>query len=128
MYPGVHAQTNPDKPAYLMAATDEVVTYRDLDERSNRLAQLLRARGLQTGDHIALFLENHIRFFEVCWAARRSRLYYTALSSRLTPAEAAYIVNDCEAKVFLTTAAKREAAVEIVPQPPGVHTWLMIDG
>ena len=32
MYPRVHAATNPDKPALVMAGSGEVVTYRELDE------------------------------------------------------------------------------------------------
>src|SRR5438093_83862 len=41
MYPAVHAKTNPDKPAVIMAGEGRVVTYRELDDRSNQLAQLL---------------------------------------------------------------------------------------
>ena len=40
--------------------------------------------GAPAGDHIALFLENNPRFFEICWGAQRSGLFYTAISSRLT--------------------------------------------
>ena len=36
MYPGAHAKTSPDKPAYIMAATGQVVTYRQLDQASNK--------------------------------------------------------------------------------------------
>src|SRR5687768_11457510 len=108
MYPGVHAQNIPDKPAYVMATSGEVVTYRQLDERSNRLAQLFRAAGLQRGDNVALLMENHPRYFEICWAAQRSGLLYTAISSRLTAPEAAYILNDCAARVFITSDAKRD--------------------
>ena len=50
--------------------------------------------GLGVGDRIALMLENHPRYFEICWAAQRSGLTFTALSTRLTDAEAAYIVDD----------------------------------
>jgi long-chain acyl-CoA synthetase len=110
MYPGVHATTTPDKPAYVMAGSGEVVTYRQLDERSNQVAQLLRAAGLQRGDSIAFMLENSARFFEICWGAQRAGLYYTAISSRLTAPEAAYIVQDCGASVFITSAANREVA------------------
>ena len=78
MHPSIHAQTHPDKPAYIMAATGETVTYRQLDEQSNRIAQLFRSLGLKAGDHIALFLENNARFFEICWGAQRSGLIYTA--------------------------------------------------
>ena len=98
MYPGQHAESFPDKPAYIMADSGETVTYRQLDERSNRCAHLLRSLGLVPGDSIAIFMENHARFLEICWAAQRSGLYYTAISSRLTAAEVAYIVGDCGAR------------------------------
>ena len=85
----------------------EVVTYRQLDERSNRLAHLLRGAGPAAGATTSpSCIENHPRFLEVLWAAQRAGLYYTAINSRLTAGEAAYIVNDCGARVFLTSAAK----------------------
>ena len=77
MYPGHHAKTSPDKPAAISATTGEVVTYAELDARSNRLAQLLWSEGLRRGDHIAVFLETHLRYFEVAWAADRSRARFT---------------------------------------------------
>ena len=128
MYPGTHAETMPDKAAYVMAATGEVVTYGQLDERSNRLAHLFRDAGLERGDQIALMMENRPEFFEVLWAAQRAGLYYTAISSRLTAAETAYILNDCNAKVFVTTDTKRDVAVELIPETPGVQVRLMIGG
>ncbi|MEX2659054.1 MAG: AMP-binding protein [Acidimicrobiales bacterium] len=128
MYPGAHAQAIPDKVAYVMAGSGEAVTYRELDERSNRLAHLFRAAGLRRGDGIALLLENHPRFFEICWAAQRSGLYYTAISTRLTAAEAAYIVNDCGAQVFITSAYKRDVAEGVADTSPEVSMRLMVDG
>jgi long-chain acyl-CoA synthetase len=128
MYPGTHAETMPDTPAYVMAGTGEAVTYRELNERSNRLAHLFRDAGLQRGDQISLMMENRREFFEILWAAQRAGLYYTAISSRLTPAEAAYIVNDSNSKVFITSDSKRDVAVEIIPETPGVQVRLMIGG
>jgi long-chain acyl-CoA synthetase len=128
MYPAAHAQTTPDKPACVMAGSGRVVTYRQLDEGSNRCAQLFRSLGLTTGDSIALCMENHPRFFEITWAAQRSGLYYTPISSRLTPAEMEYIIGDCGARVFITSAYKRDAAAELSDRICGVRTRLMIDG
>jgi long-chain acyl-CoA synthetase len=128
MYPGTHAREIPDVPAFVMAGSGEAITYRELDERSNRLAHLLRDAGLRRGDHIALLMENNPRFFEVCWAAERSGLYYTAISSRLTPAEAAYIIDDCGARAFITSAAKRDVAEAVVPDTPKVELRLIFDG
>jgi long-chain acyl-CoA synthetase len=84
MYPAVHAKATPDKPAYIMARSGQIVTYKELDDRSNQCAQLFRSLGLVPGDCIALCMENHPRFLEICWAAQRSGLYYSAISSRLT--------------------------------------------
>ena len=101
MYPGEHAKTAPDRPAIVMARSGEVVTYRELDERSNRLAHLLRAAGLKRGDHFAVFMENHPRYVECCAAGERAGLYYTAANSFLTAGELAYILNNSLAKALI---------------------------
>jgi long-chain acyl-CoA synthetase len=128
MYPATYAHITPDKPAYIMAATGEAVTYRQLDERSQRCAQLFYARGLRPGDHVALCLENHPRWFEITWAAQRSGLYYTPISTRLLATEVAYIVNDCGAQLFITSRYKHEMAHALTASTPAVHTRLMLDG
>ena len=128
MHPYVHAKTHPDKPAYIMAATGEAVTYRQLDDQSNRIAQLFRAAGLRAGDHISLFLENNPRFFEICWGAQRSGLIYTAISSRLTAAEVDYIVTDCGAKLFVTSKYLADRAAELGRLMKGVTDRYMLDG
>ncbi len=115
MYLGTLAKQHPDKTAYVMAAGGERVSYRELDERSNQGAQLFRALGLRPGDGIAILLENHPRFFEICWAAQRSGLYYTPISYRLTAPEVEYIVRDCGAKVFIASPATRDVAGAIAP-------------
>jgi long-chain acyl-CoA synthetase len=128
VYPGAHAETHPDKPAYVMAATGQVVTYRELDDEANRLSQLFRAAGLQPGDHMAFCLENHPRFLAVAWGAQYAGLYYTAISSRLTSEEVEYIVNDCGAQVFITSAYKADVASHVVDEMPDVKVRLMLDG
>src|ERR1700735_4119451 len=129
MHPGIHAKSNPSKAAYIMAATGKVVTYRELDDESNRAANLLRSLGLKPGDTVALFAENHHRYHQILWAAQRSGLYYTAISSRLTAEEAAYIVNDSGAKVFITTHAMANVASRVdAAVIPGIIKRYMMDG
>src|SRR4030081_2085156 len=101
--PSVHARSQPDKIAYQMAGSGKAITYRELDQLSNQGAQLFRALGLKAGDHIAFLIENRLAFMEICWAAQRSGLYFTAISRYLTQDEIAYIVKDCGARVFITT-------------------------
>ncbi|MBN8980847.1 MAG: acyl-CoA synthetase [Rhizobiales bacterium] len=117
-HPSIHAQSTPDKVAYRMAKSGEAITYRQLDERSNQGAHLFRALGLKRGDHIAFLMENTLAFMEICWAAQRSGLFYTAISRYLTADEIAYIVKDCGAKVLITTPKCVEAVLPILPTAP----------
>ncbi len=122
-----HAERTPDKPAFIMARTGEVTTYQELENRSNQVAQLFRSLGLTRGDAVALFLENTKYYFEICWAAQRSGLYFTCISSRLTASEVDYIVRDCSAKVFITSISKKDVAQELTSLLPDTLTFLMID-
>ncbi|WP_067824031.1 acyl-CoA synthetase [Actinomadura kijaniata] len=128
MHLGQIAEETPDKPAVIMAGTGRVITYRELNEESNRLAQLLHAEGLRAGDHIAFMLENHPLYLAIAWAAQRAGLYYTAISSRLQADELAYIVDNCEARVFISSAALRDTAAAVAERTPRVSLRLMLDG
>jgi acyl-CoA synthetase (AMP-forming)/AMP-acid ligase II len=128
MHPKIHAVQNGSKPAYIMAESGEVVTYAQLDARSNQLAQFFRANGVQIGDGIAIFMENNARYLEVTWAAQRAGLYYTAISSRLTAEEAAFIIADCNAKILITSAGMAQVAAQMVERTPNLKRRLMIGG
>ena len=128
MYLGDHALRDPGKAALIHAATGTTVSYRELDARSNRLAHLLRSQGLRRGSHIALLMENNPRFMEVVWAALRAGLYVTAINRYLTPDEAAYVVNDCDAEALVTSFAMREVAAPLAGLIPGCRVRLMTDG
>ncbi|WP_417515113.1 AMP-binding protein [Minwuia sp.] len=126
MHPGINGAERPDKPAYIMASTGEVVTHGDLDRRSNKGAHYFRSLGLQHGDAIAICMENNRHFLEICWAAHRAGLYYACTSSYLTAPEVAYIVNDCAAQVFISSVAKADVAKDVPVQTPNIHTCLMV--
>ena len=113
----------------MMVGSGETLTYRELDERSNQLAHLLRAQGLGPGDHIALFMENQIRYMEIVWAALRSGIYVTAVNSFLSAEEVTYIIDDCDARVVVSSRAKAEVVAAVDPaSTPKVERWLMADG
>jgi len=127
MYPGKWAQEFPDKPAVINSVTGAHVTYKQLDDRSNQLAQLWWEQGLRTGDHVAVFLENHLNYLEVVWAALRSGLYITSINRYLTTEEAGYILNDCEAQSVVASARIIEAD-GLKAYAPRCASWLSIDG
>jgi long-chain acyl-CoA synthetase len=127
MYPGTVAATDPDRPAVVMGSGG-VVTYGELNDGSIRLVRLLRAAGLRPGDHFAVMVENHPRYCEVVWAALRAGFYVTAINSHLTAGEAAFIVDDCDAQILVTSATLADAARAMVDHTPKIRRRLMLDG
>lgn len=79
-------------------------SFAQLNARCNQLARALRERGLQAGDGVALMCSNRIEFAEVFWATRRAGLRFTPINWHLTAEEAAYIVNDSDAKALFLDA------------------------
>ncbi|MEO6988844.1 MAG: AMP-binding protein [Aquihabitans sp.] len=128
MFPGIHAETAPDRLAVVMTNSGETLTYAELDERANRLANLFRSLGLEPGDHVALCVENQARFFEVAWGAHYAGLVYTFTSTRLTGEELAYIVDDCGARVYIGSAVTREQSEAIIDATPNVEARFLIGG
>jgi long-chain acyl-CoA synthetase len=128
MYTGTHARLRPLQPAFIMASSGEAVTYAELEARSNRLAHLLRKRGLRRLDHYAIFMENNSRYLEACGAGERSGLYFTCVNSYLTPGELAYIVNNSESRVLITSMAKLDIAREALKECPKVELCIVADG
>jgi acyl-CoA synthetase (AMP-forming)/AMP-acid ligase II len=127
-HPSVTAQTYPHKPAIIMGQSGEMVTYAQLDERSNQGAQLFRALGVAKGEHIALMMENNRQFLEICWAAQRAGIIYTPISTHLQFEEAAYILENCNARVLIGSYRLRELAQRLRQGRDGLAGWLMVGG
>ena len=128
MYATRYAEEHPDRPAFVMASTGETVSLREFEERSNQLAHFLRAHGLERLGHYSIFMENNDRYLEACGAGERSGLYYTCINSYLTADEMAYIVNNSESTVLITSAAKCDVAVEALAQCPNLSLVLVVGG
>lgn len=126
---GSRAAVAPDRPAVIMAGTDEVRTYGDVDDASVRLARHLRSRGLRTGDHLGLLTENRPEFFDVVWAANRAGLYVTPVNWHLSPAEAGYVIGDCDATALVASAGLAAVVDALDPEDlAAVATRLSVGG
>ncbi|MET0335881.1 MAG: AMP-binding protein [Rhizobacter sp.] len=105
------ARVMPDAPAIVSEAGSR--SFAELNARCNQLVRALQARGLQPGDGIALMCSNRVEFAEVFWASRRAGLRITPVNWHLTAEEAAYIVNDCDAKALFFDARFAGVAQEL---------------
>ena len=120
------ALENPDKPAYIMAGSNEVITNLQLEERANKCAHMFREMDLKIGDNLAIFMENNAQFLEICCAAARAGIIYTAISSYLKISEIEYIVNNSRAKMFITSEVKSDIASKLIDLIPNVTTRIMV--
>ena len=127
MYAAEHASRHPDQPLFVFASTGAVTTYAEYEAAANQLAHLYRAQGLKRRDHVAFLMENNIHLLFSEGAAERTGLYYTCINSYLSVDEAAYIVNDSEAAVFITTATKLDVGAHLPSRCPAVQRWLVAD-
>ncbi|OMC55895.1 acyl-CoA synthetase [Mycobacterium sp. IS-836] len=108
-----------DKPAVILHPSGTVVTFDDLEARANRLARRFREAGLREGDTVAILMENNEHIHAVMWAARRSGLYYVPINTHLTPAEAAYIIDNSSARAIVGSGALRETCEGLAQHLPG---------
>lgn len=113
MFPGTHALTTPDKPALIMAATGQQVSFAELEDRSLRLANWLRAQGFERGDVVAMVSDNDARIFDVYWATQRAGLYLTAINHHLRPDEIGYILENSGAKAIFKGRLNADCTLEL---------------
>jgi long-chain acyl-CoA synthetase len=106
--PAWWAAIAPDRPAIIAPTGNR--TYRELDEHANQLVRRLRAAGLCAGDGVALLCSNRAEFAEVWSACQRGGFRLTTVNWHLTGDEAAYIVQDCQAKAFIAEATNGDLA------------------
>ena len=116
-----------NKPAIILYPSGTVVTFDDLEARANRLAHRFRQAGLSEGDSVAILMENNEHIHAVMWAARRSGLYYVPINTHLTAAEAAYIIDNSNAKAIVGSAALRDTLAGLAEHlPNGLPELLLI--
>jgi acyl-coenzyme A synthetase/AMP-(fatty) acid ligase len=128
MHLGAQTDRHPDKAALIFADQDRVVTYRQLDERSNRVARAFAAWGLRHGDGVAVVLANEEHFFDFYWAAMRTGLYFTPVNWHLSAEEMRYVVDDCDARVLVASARFAEQIGDIGSSAGKIERRIAVGG
>lgn len=89
------ARTTPDLVLFTMRG-EHARTYAQVDEYASRLANGLLDSGLRSGDRIAVWADDSVEYLETYFAAARAGLVIVPINARLTPREAAVLVDDSE--------------------------------
>ncbi|MGD8584903.1 MAG: AMP-binding protein, partial [Chloroflexota bacterium] len=96
------AHLTPDREALLEAATGQRYTYRQLNERANRLANFLQGKlGVQKGDRVSILAHNSVIYLDLLYGLAKIGAIFAPLNWRLVARELSYIVNNCGSKVLL---------------------------
>ncbi len=120
------AATTPDATAVISAAGNR--SFAELAANANRLARALGSRGLEPGDAVALLAPNQPVFVETYYACQRGGFRLTTVNWHLTPEEAGYIVDDCEAKALITAAPLSDLARSCLEHAPACKVALVAGG
>jgi len=135
----IYAQTQPDKPGVIDDRPDGSVvvwTYAELEAQSNRVANLLLSLGAGPGHKVLWCGPNSPEVLAVMGAARKIGAIAVPLNYRLTPEEAAYIIDHSDAEIAYVDyehapmfAALRDRLAKVRhiiavggPAPPGLLT------
>nr|WP_101756853.1 AMP-binding protein [Oceanicoccus sp. KOV_DT_Chl] len=103
-------------------------SFKQLNDRINRIAHLLLDRGYQRGDGIAILSGNRPEFIEVRFAAHRIGARLTTVNWHLSAEEIAYIVDDCDAVALFADVRTSEAAEKAIKQATKLKVSLGFGG
>ncbi|WP_346772964.1 condensation domain-containing protein, partial [Rhodococcus sp. 14C212] len=109
---------NPD--AVAVSCEGDEVTYRELDERSNRLARLLIERGAGPDRYVAIGLPRSIESVAAVWAVAKTGAAFVPVDPSYPPERISYILRDCGAVAGVTVGSERGRL-------PGTVQWMALD-
>ena len=119
-----HGQERPDQVAIVYGERE--VSWRELDETSNQLANALLAAGVQANDRIARIEKNGPDYFELAFAASKINAVLVDVNWRLAPAEVRQIVDDAGAKLLFVGADFAPQLDNIVAVLASVETTILL--
>jgi malonyl-CoA/methylmalonyl-CoA synthetase len=99
-------------------------TFGELDARSNRVANALKARRLAQGDRLCVYLANRLEFLDLYLASVKLGLIFVPINILYREREISHILSDAEPKLFVTEkdlasleaeAAKQSSSLEVLP-------------
>jgi fatty-acyl-CoA synthase len=124
---GERARLTPEKIGLVDVALQQRFTYRELNERAERVAAMWQNTcGLGKGDRLGILAHNRLEFLDAFFAAGKSGVVLVPLNTRLTISELEYIVRDSGLKALLHAGDFAETIQKLKQSVPLDH-WLALD-
>jgi len=89
----------PDKLALVCAG--QRLTYADIDQCANRLANALRHHGVRRGDRVVIFLKNGVEAVVAIFATLKAGGAFVVVNQTTKPEKLVYILNNCRATTLV---------------------------
>lgn len=102
-------------------------TYRQLEERANRLAHHLQSIGVGPGDHVSLHMRNRIEYVEALMACMKVRAVGINTNYRFTADELAHVYGDSQSAAVIVEAEYLDTALEAIRRCPAVGHVVVLD-
>ncbi|MEQ8380806.1 MAG: AMP-binding protein [Coleofasciculus sp. A1-SPW-01] len=113
----------PDKVALI--GDGQRLTYPEVEVQANRLANALLAQGLQRGDRVVLFLPNCLELAIAIFAILKAGGVFVPLNPSTKSDKCAYILNNCQARVLITSGRQADLAQQLTQQVPSLTTIIL---
>ncbi|MDQ4490050.1 o-succinylbenzoate--CoA ligase [Sinomonas sp. ASV486] len=121
----LHRRRPKSGPKVALVAGEREISYDELSERADRLANALRRRGVARGDRIAYLGENDPAFVETFFAAGLLGAIFIPLNTRLAAPELQYQLQDSGARLLVNGSAL-EALAAAAAEDTGVRNRLVV--
>jgi len=120
------AQSNPNKTALICG--DQKITYLELDQKSNQLANMLHKNGIQRNDRVVIFLDNSIEVIVSLFGILKNNSSFIILNSSTKARNLNYILKDSAASLLITDVKRKNIVDEVFSDDEISCNVLWIDG
>ncbi|HEX6476225.1 MAG TPA: acyl-CoA synthetase [Acidimicrobiales bacterium] len=110
-----------------MVAGGRRLTYRELDDRANRLAHHLASSGVRAGDHVGLQLLNGTEYVEAMLGAFKIRAVPININYRYVDAELAHLFDDADLVGVVLHRQFSPRVAAVAGNLPQLHTFLVVE-
>jgi fatty-acyl-CoA synthase len=102
-------------------------TYKELNERANRLANAMKALGVGHGDRVGLLALNESEFYDMYFGLGKIGAILVPVNYRLAGPEIQFILSDCSANVFVFGKEYQEVVDSIRNEIPSKELIAITD-
>ena len=128
LYLSKRAHLGPQQEALVEVERNQRFTYQELNQRANRIAHALAAKGVVAGDRVAVLTMNGVEFIESYFGLAKIGAVMVPLNWRLVADELSFILGDSGSKVLIFDTEFDAVATELSERDTSIETFVRVGG